>query len=154
MFASRFKRVAILPGTISPISEIEAECLRLKKYPPPRTPDHLAESLCEAKNASCRATVRVKSLEDRIRGIARASIDRMAERGSTCDFVRDAVRTSGIVKGIFWPLVAGAMCLERKLSIALFCSSLYPASFDTAGRCDYERYIAERPRNHSSDHTA
>jgi cytochrome P450 len=32
---------------------------------------------------------RVKSLEDRIRSIARASIDRMAERGSACDFVRD-----------------------------------------------------------------
>ena len=32
---------------------------------------------------------RVKSLEDRIRAIARASIDRMAERGSPCDFVRD-----------------------------------------------------------------
>jgi cytochrome P450 len=31
----------------------------------------------------------VKSLEDRIRSIARASIDRMAERGSACDFVRD-----------------------------------------------------------------
>jgi hypothetical protein len=31
----------------------------------------------------------VKSLEHRIRCIARASIDRMAERGSTCDFVRD-----------------------------------------------------------------
>ena len=32
---------------------------------------------------------RVKSLEDRIRAIARASIDRMADRGSDCDFVRD-----------------------------------------------------------------
>ena len=32
---------------------------------------------------------RVQSLEDRIRCIARASIDRMAERGSACDFVRD-----------------------------------------------------------------
>lgn len=32
---------------------------------------------------------RVNSLEDRIRRIARASIDRMAERGPTCDFVRD-----------------------------------------------------------------
>ena len=32
---------------------------------------------------------RVQSLEDRIRSIARASIDRMAERGSACDFVRD-----------------------------------------------------------------
>jgi hypothetical protein len=31
----------------------------------------------------------VKSLEDRIRAIARAAIDRMAEHGSTCDFVRD-----------------------------------------------------------------
>ena len=31
----------------------------------------------------------IKSLEDRIRSIARASIDRMAERGSACDFVRD-----------------------------------------------------------------
>jgi cytochrome P450 len=31
----------------------------------------------------------VKSLEERIRSIARASIDRMAERGSACDFVRD-----------------------------------------------------------------
>jgi cytochrome P450 len=32
---------------------------------------------------------RVRSLEGRIRAIARASIDRMAERGSSCDFVRD-----------------------------------------------------------------
>jgi cytochrome P450 len=32
---------------------------------------------------------RVKSLEDRIRSIARASIDRMAAHGSACDFVRD-----------------------------------------------------------------
>ncbi len=32
---------------------------------------------------------RVKSLEDRIRAIARASVDRMAEHGSSCDFVRD-----------------------------------------------------------------
>jgi cytochrome P450 len=32
---------------------------------------------------------RVGSLEDRIRGIARASIDRMAKRGPACDFVRD-----------------------------------------------------------------
>jgi cytochrome P450 len=32
---------------------------------------------------------RAKLLEDRIRGIARASIDRMAEHGSPCDFVRD-----------------------------------------------------------------
>src|SRR6266851_6722840 len=32
---------------------------------------------------------RVKSLEDRIRAIARASVDRMAEHGSACDFVRD-----------------------------------------------------------------
>ena len=32
---------------------------------------------------------RVRSLEDRIRSIARASIDRMAELGSACDFVRD-----------------------------------------------------------------
>jgi cytochrome P450 len=32
---------------------------------------------------------RAKSLEDRIRSIARASVDRMAEHGSPCDFVRD-----------------------------------------------------------------
>ena len=32
---------------------------------------------------------RVRSLEDRIRSIARASIARMAEYGSACDFVRD-----------------------------------------------------------------
>src|SRR3954451_9449162 len=32
---------------------------------------------------------RAKLLEDRIRGIARAGIDRMAEQGSPCDFVRD-----------------------------------------------------------------
>lgn len=32
---------------------------------------------------------RAKSLEDRIRSIARASIDRMAAQGPTCDFVRD-----------------------------------------------------------------
>jgi cytochrome P450 len=32
---------------------------------------------------------KAKSLEDRIRGIARASVDRMAAHGSTCDFVRD-----------------------------------------------------------------
>jgi cytochrome P450 len=32
---------------------------------------------------------KAKSLEDRIRAIARASIDRMAECGSACDFVRD-----------------------------------------------------------------
>src|SRR5712691_4403187 len=32
---------------------------------------------------------KVKSLEDRIRAIARASVDRMAEHGSSCDFVRD-----------------------------------------------------------------
>ena len=32
---------------------------------------------------------RVTSLEDRIRAIARASIDRMAARAPTCDFVRD-----------------------------------------------------------------
>jgi cytochrome P450 len=32
---------------------------------------------------------RVKSLEDRIRNIARTSIDRMAAHGSACDFVRD-----------------------------------------------------------------
>jgi cytochrome P450 len=32
---------------------------------------------------------RINSLEDRIRSIARASIDRMAAHGSACDFVRD-----------------------------------------------------------------
>jgi cytochrome P450 len=32
---------------------------------------------------------KAKSLEDRIRAIARASVDRMAERGPACDFVRD-----------------------------------------------------------------
>jgi cytochrome P450 len=32
---------------------------------------------------------KAKSLEDRIRGIARASIDRMAAQGPACDFVRD-----------------------------------------------------------------
>ena len=32
---------------------------------------------------------KARSLENRIRAIARASIDRMAERGSTRDFVRD-----------------------------------------------------------------
>jgi cytochrome P450 len=32
---------------------------------------------------------KVKSFEDRIRALARSSIDRMAEHGSACDFVRD-----------------------------------------------------------------
>jgi cytochrome P450 len=39
---------------------------------------------------------KAKSLENRIRAIARASIDRMAERGPACDFVRDVA--------IYYPL--------------------------------------------------
>jgi cytochrome P450 len=36
----------------------------------------------------------IKSLEERIRDIARDSIDRMAQYGSTCDFVQDVARAA------------------------------------------------------------
>ena len=49
---------------------------------------------------------RLGSLEHRIRAIARASIDRMAEHGSACDFVRDVA--------IYYPCVSSCRSLASR----------------------------------------